>query len=44
MAALLTEAKYKPVDESDKQDFVPSFAALIYPGALVNKDNTALLD
>ena len=42
MAALLTEAKYEATDSADAREFRPNFAALIYPGGLLNDDNSAL--
>jgi len=42
LTALLTERQYEPVDDADKVSARPDFAALIYPGGLVEKDNARL--
>jgi acetyl esterase/lipase len=45
LAALLSkERQYAPVDDVDQVSCRPDFAVLIYPGGLLNKDNTRLLD
>ena len=42
MAAVLTEATYDARDSADAREFRPNFAALIYPGGLLNEDSSDL--
>ena len=43
-AALTKERLYEPVDEADKQPFLPDAAMLIYPAYFTNKEETKLVD
>ena len=42
LTAILSQRQYEPVDDADKVSARLDFAALIYPGGLVEKDNTRL--
>jgi acetyl esterase/lipase len=45
MACVLhSQETYPPVDEADRLPARPDFAALVYPGGLLNRDATALAD
>ncbi len=42
--ALTTERLYEPVDEADRQPFLPDAAMLIYPAYFANKEETKLAE
>ncbi len=42
--ALTTERLYEPVDEADRQPFLPDAAILIYPAYFANKEETKLAE
>ena len=43
LTTLLKDRQYAPVDDTDSVDWRPSFAALIYPAYLVNKERDKLV-
>lgn len=43
-AALMTKRQYEPVDDADKEPFLPDAAILIYPAYFTDKDGSKLAD